>query len=60
MEVGGALGPGTPPIWRVGLMGPNATQDTAEHVLESLIGVLDMHREAYMPTVIASRSLTPS
>ena len=60
MEVGGALGPGTPPIWRVGLMGPNATQATAEHVLESLIGVLDTHREAYMPTVIASRSLTPS
>jgi alanine-glyoxylate transaminase / serine-glyoxylate transaminase / serine-pyruvate transaminase len=56
MEVGGALGPGTPPIWRVGLMGPNASQVTADQVLDALA----MHKETYMPTVIASRSLTPS
>jgi alanine-glyoxylate transaminase/serine-glyoxylate transaminase/serine-pyruvate transaminase len=56
MEVGGALGPGTPPIWRVGLMGPNATAETAERVLEVLV----RHRDGYMDTVVSSRSLTPS
>jgi len=56
MEVGGALGPGTPPIWRVGLMGPNATAETAERVLEALV----RHRDGYMDTVVSSRSLTPS
>jgi alanine-glyoxylate transaminase / serine-glyoxylate transaminase / serine-pyruvate transaminase len=56
MEVGGALGPGTPPIWRIGLMGPNANKATADHVLDTLA----RHKESYMPTVIASRSLTPS
>ncbi len=56
MEVGGALGPGTPPIWRIGLMGPNANLATADHVLDALA----RHKESYMPTVIASRSLTPS
>ena len=56
MEVGGALGPGTPPIWRVGLMGPNASQATAERVLDALV----THRDGYMDTVVASRSLTPS
>src|SRR5215212_911165 len=60
MEVGGALGPGTPPIWRIGLMGPNATHATAEHVLETLAVVLERHRDPYMHTVVASRSLTPS
>jgi alanine-glyoxylate transaminase / serine-glyoxylate transaminase / serine-pyruvate transaminase len=56
IEVGGALGPGTPPIWRLGLMGPNASEATADHVLDALI----RHRDAYMDTVVASRSLTPS
>jgi len=56
LEVGGALGPGTPPIWRVGLMGPNASADTAGLVLDSL----STHKDAYMRTVDASRSLTPS
>jgi alanine-glyoxylate transaminase/serine-glyoxylate transaminase/serine-pyruvate transaminase len=56
LEVGGALGPGTPPIWRVGLMGPNANEATAEHVLDALT----RHRDGYMDTVVASRSLTPS
>jgi alanine-glyoxylate transaminase/serine-glyoxylate transaminase/serine-pyruvate transaminase len=56
LEVGGALGPGTPPIWRIGLMGPNANVATADHVLDALA----RHKESYMPTVIASRSLTPS
>jgi alanine-glyoxylate transaminase/serine-glyoxylate transaminase/serine-pyruvate transaminase len=56
LEVGGALGPGTPPIWRLGLMGPNASEATADHVLDALI----RHRDAYMDTVVASRSLTLS
>jgi alanine-glyoxylate transaminase / serine-glyoxylate transaminase / serine-pyruvate transaminase len=56
MEVGGALGPGTPPIWRVGLMGPNANEATAEHALDVLV----RHRDGYMDTVVSSRSLTPS
>ena len=33
LEVGGGLGPATPPIWRVGLMGPNASEATADRVL---------------------------
>jgi alanine-glyoxylate transaminase/serine-glyoxylate transaminase/serine-pyruvate transaminase len=41
LEVGGGLGPATPPIWRVGLMGPNATEATADHVLAALTGVLE-------------------
>jgi aspartate aminotransferase-like enzyme len=56
MEVGGALGPGTPPIWRVGLMGPNADDAMAARVLDAL----SMHKDVYMRTVDASRSLTPS
>jgi alanine-glyoxylate transaminase/serine-glyoxylate transaminase/serine-pyruvate transaminase len=41
MEVGGGLGTATPPIWRIGLMGPNATDETADHVLGTLASVLD-------------------
>jgi alanine-glyoxylate transaminase / serine-glyoxylate transaminase / serine-pyruvate transaminase len=41
MEVGGGLGTATPPIWRIGLMGPNATEDTADRVLDTLTAVLD-------------------
>ncbi len=44
LEVGGGLGAATPPIWRVGLMGPNATEQTADHVLAALTGVLDSRR----------------
>ncbi len=44
IEVGGALGPGTPPIWRIGLMGRNATVATAERVLGALDTVLASHR----------------
>lgn len=36
IEVGGALGPGTPPIWRIGLMGVNATGNTGDRVLAAL------------------------
>jgi alanine-glyoxylate transaminase/serine-glyoxylate transaminase/serine-pyruvate transaminase len=44
LEVGGGLGAATPPIWRVGLMGPNANEATADHVLTALTGVLQGER----------------
>jgi alanine-glyoxylate transaminase/serine-glyoxylate transaminase/serine-pyruvate transaminase len=40
IEVGGALGPGTPPIWRIGLMGRNATAAIAERVIGALDAAL--------------------
>jgi alanine-glyoxylate transaminase / serine-glyoxylate transaminase / serine-pyruvate transaminase len=33
IEVGGGLGSLAPPMWRIGLMGPNANQETADAVL---------------------------
>ncbi|MEA2419833.1 MAG: alanine-glyoxylate transaminase / serine-glyoxylate transaminase / serine-pyruvate transaminase, partial [Thermoleophilaceae bacterium] len=44
IEVGGGLGPAAPPIWRVGLMGPNASEGTADRVLAALTGVLEGER----------------
>jgi alanine-glyoxylate transaminase/serine-glyoxylate transaminase/serine-pyruvate transaminase len=41
LEVGGGLGAATPPIWRVGLMGPNANEATADEVFAALTAVLD-------------------
>jgi alanine-glyoxylate transaminase / serine-glyoxylate transaminase / serine-pyruvate transaminase len=41
LEVGGGLGAATPPIWRVGLMGPNASESTADEVLTALTAVLE-------------------
>ena len=35
IEVGGGLGPAAPPMWRMGLMGPNATMATAERLFEA-------------------------
>jgi alanine-glyoxylate transaminase/serine-glyoxylate transaminase/serine-pyruvate transaminase len=40
IEIGGGLGPAAPPIWRIGLMGENATVATAERVLDALDAVL--------------------
>ncbi|MFN8185685.1 MAG: alanine--glyoxylate aminotransferase family protein [Gaiellales bacterium] len=40
IEIGGGLGPSAPPIWRIGLMGVNATVDMGERVLEALDAVL--------------------
>jgi alanine-glyoxylate transaminase/serine-glyoxylate transaminase/serine-pyruvate transaminase len=40
IEVGGGL-PGAPPMWRIGLMGPNATTPTADRVFSALTTVLD-------------------
>jgi alanine-glyoxylate transaminase/serine-glyoxylate transaminase/serine-pyruvate transaminase len=44
LEVGGGLGPAAPPIWRVGLMGPNASEATADRVLDALTAVLERGR----------------
>ncbi len=41
IEVGGGLGPDAPDIWRLGLMGPNATEETAETLLEAFETVLE-------------------
>ncbi len=45
IEVGGGL-PGAPPMWRIGLMGPNATTQTADRVLDALLGVMQRHGAA--------------
>jgi alanine-glyoxylate transaminase/serine-glyoxylate transaminase/serine-pyruvate transaminase len=36
IEIGGGLGPDAPAMWRIGLMGPNATPETADRVLAAL------------------------
>jgi len=36
VEIGGGLGPGSPPIWRIGMMGVNAHPAVADRVLETL------------------------
>ena len=40
IEIGGGLGPIAPPMWRLGLMGHNATRPVAERVLTALDAVL--------------------
>ncbi len=40
IEVGGGLGPAAPPMWRIGLMGTNASVETADVVLSALDSVL--------------------
>jgi alanine-glyoxylate transaminase/serine-glyoxylate transaminase/serine-pyruvate transaminase len=40
IEVGGGLGPDAPSMWRIGLMGRNATIETADRVLAALDAVL--------------------
>lgn len=40
IEVGGGLGTQFPPMWRVGLMGVNATREAADRVLAALDAVL--------------------
>jgi alanine-glyoxylate transaminase/serine-glyoxylate transaminase/serine-pyruvate transaminase len=40
IEVGGGLGSAFPPIWRIGLMGVNATHETAARVLDALSACL--------------------
>jgi alanine-glyoxylate transaminase/serine-glyoxylate transaminase/serine-pyruvate transaminase len=40
IEIGGGLGPAAPAMWRIGLMGHNATVETAERILTALDAVL--------------------
>jgi len=40
IEIGGGLGPIAPPMWRIGLMGHNATRAVAQRVLEAFDAVL--------------------
>ncbi len=40
IEVGGGLGPAAPAMWRIGLMGANANQETADIVLSAFESVL--------------------
>jgi len=46
IEVGGGLGPSAPPIWRLGLMGYNATVETADRLLEAFDAVVARPRSA--------------
>jgi alanine-glyoxylate transaminase/serine-glyoxylate transaminase/serine-pyruvate transaminase len=46
IEVGGGLGPTAPPMWRIGLMGINASQEIADRVLTAFEEVL-----AYEPVL---------
>ncbi|MET0613887.1 MAG: alanine--glyoxylate aminotransferase family protein [Thermoleophilaceae bacterium] len=40
IEIGGGLGPDAPAMWRIGLMGRNASVDTADRVLDALDAVV--------------------
>ena len=40
IEIGGGLGPEAPAMWRIGLMGRNASVETADRVLDALDAVL--------------------
>jgi alanine-glyoxylate transaminase/serine-glyoxylate transaminase/serine-pyruvate transaminase len=40
IEIGGGLGPAAPQMWRIGLMGRNATVETADRVLAALDAAL--------------------
>ena len=40
IEIGGGLGPEAPSMWRIGLMGRNATVETADRVLAALDATL--------------------
>ena len=41
IEVGGGLGPDAPAMWRIGLMGPNASIEVADRVLAAFDTVLE-------------------
>jgi alanine-glyoxylate transaminase / serine-glyoxylate transaminase / serine-pyruvate transaminase len=44
IEIGGGLGPDAPAMWRIGLMGQNASIETADRVLGALDAVLAEER----------------
>ncbi len=41
IEIGGGLGPRAPAMWRVGLMGPNASRETADRVLDAITAAVE-------------------
>jgi alanine-glyoxylate transaminase/serine-glyoxylate transaminase/serine-pyruvate transaminase len=41
IEIGGGLGPQAPAMWRVGLMGPNASTETADRVIEAITAAVE-------------------
>jgi alanine-glyoxylate transaminase / serine-glyoxylate transaminase / serine-pyruvate transaminase len=51
IEVGGGLGPEAPAMWRIGLMGRNASVETADRVLGALAAALSAER-ALAPAVV--------
>ena len=57
IEIGGGLGATAPPIWRIGLMGPNATQETADRVFDALESILASYSAVPAP---APASITAS
>jgi alanine-glyoxylate transaminase/serine-glyoxylate transaminase/serine-pyruvate transaminase len=50
IEIGGGLGPDAPAMWRIGLMGRNASVETADRVLAALDAALSAER-ALAPAV---------
>jgi alanine-glyoxylate transaminase/serine-glyoxylate transaminase/serine-pyruvate transaminase len=44
IEVGGGLGPDAPAMWRIGLMGRNASVETADRVLAAVDEALSAER----------------
>jgi alanine-glyoxylate transaminase / serine-glyoxylate transaminase / serine-pyruvate transaminase len=44
IEIGGGLGPDAPAMWRIGLMGRNASKATADRVLAALDAILSEDR----------------
>jgi alanine-glyoxylate transaminase/serine-glyoxylate transaminase/serine-pyruvate transaminase len=49
IEIGGQLGASGPAIWRIGLMGVNATRESADRVLDALDETLAGHRAETAP-----------
>jgi alanine-glyoxylate transaminase/serine-glyoxylate transaminase/serine-pyruvate transaminase len=49
IEIGGGLGPTAPPMWRVGLMGENATREVADILLDAFDAVLAPSAAAAAP-----------
>jgi alanine-glyoxylate transaminase/serine-glyoxylate transaminase/serine-pyruvate transaminase len=50
IEVGGGLGPDAPAMWRIGLMGRNASRAVAGRVLDALVAELSAERESVAVT----------
>ena len=50
IEVGGGLGPDAPAMWRIGLMGRNASRAVARRVLDALVAELSAERESVAVT----------